>query len=109
MSPQEGYVMSYELELADVGSLELAVLAGGDVKLDSLALVQGLVNHLTVPFAMSCLSFFAPQDKKLRSRAIPCGPNSHGCYITSTVLLIAHKSPSSNQWPLPDIWAPFAK
>ena len=30
------------LGLADVGSLELAVLAGGDVKLDSLALVQSL-------------------------------------------------------------------
>ena len=41
-NPHRGYALGYELDLADVGSLELAVLAGGDVKLDSLALVQGL-------------------------------------------------------------------
>ena len=34
--------MYKDLELGDVGSLELAVLAGRDVELDSLALVQGL-------------------------------------------------------------------
>ena len=46
------------LELANVGGLKLAVLAGGDVKLDGLALVQrleavhldlGIVNEQVVP------------------------------------------------------------
>lgn len=36
------YQANAGLELVNVGSLELAVLTGGDVKLDDLALVEGL-------------------------------------------------------------------
>lgn len=87
------------LELANVGSLELAVLTSRDVELDSLALVQrleavhldlGVVNEQVVPILAgdeavalvriepldSTLShvvpfFLCPAGQKLRLRAIP--------------------------------------
>ena len=107
--------MYKDLELGDVGSLELAVLAGRDVELDSLALVQGLeAVHLNLGVVDEQVVAVLTRDEAVALVRVeplnstlchvvpfvlsPAGPNAA---LARDTVALSHKGYSTPKTPCP--------